>query len=590
MKKNLKISDMKAWIKKLIVPILVIGMVGCAENFDLNINDDPNNPSPDKATVENLFNSVQLNFVYFLEETWDVTSQLSREQALTWGKNYREAFVPQDFDLMWRFAYADVIPDARKVREIVEQKGIESPIAVGGSMIIESYVLTTLVDLFGDVPYSEAIQGSDNIAPKVDAGKDVYAAALQLLQSAVEAIGDAQTDNVVTDLFYGNDAQKWKALAYALMLRIYNNTRLVDPDAGQKIKEIVDGGHLDNFEDFQFQYGTNRAAPDSRHPLYDNWYESSDGDYMSNYLMWLMRWEKDSNFTDPRIRFYFYRQDLNLEDEDPNVWECVLTKTPFEPLPPGSFDHYLQVDPRLPYCIASVDGYFGRDHGNGSGIPPDGPVRTTYGVYPAGGSFDNNSARYTQEEGKLGAKGQGIQPILLKSFVLFMRAEAALTANTGEDPGELLKSAVEESLNKVQSFSLSIIPQSELEYVVGQDPVTGEKVTAQEAFIDGLDTLNEWYVNKVMELYNNSSDKLDVIIKEFLIAAYGNGIEGYNMYRRTGRPNNMPPLIDPNLAQNAVFPRSLWYPANSANLNANVSQKPNMAVKVFWDANPDPLR
>jgi len=581
---------MKAWIKKLIVPMLIVGMVSCVENFDLDINQDPNNPSPDKATVKNLFNSVQLDFVDFIESTWNTTSQVSRMQAMWWGKSYKEAFSPANFNTIWRLAYAHIIPDARKVREIVDDKGIESPIALGGSMILESYVLTTLVDLFGDVPYSEAFQGSNNFAPKPDPGKDVYDAALQLLDLAIDTLADATKDEVVEDLFYNNDPQKWKALAYALKLRIYNNTRLVDPNAGQKIKEIVDGGYLDNFEDFQFQYGTNRAAPDSRHPLYADWYESDDGDYMSNYLMWLMRWEKDSTFTDPRIRFYFYRQHLDLTNVPSGVWECVITNSPFDPIPPGALDHYYEIDPRLPFCIASVDGYFGRDHGNGEGIPQDGTIRTTYGVYPAGGAFDNNSAQVTEQEGKFGAKGQGIQPILLKSFILFMRAEAALEAGTGEDPKALLESAVKESLTKVQEFSLSIMPQSELEYVIGNDPNTGEPVTAQKAYIEPLDSLNELYINKVKELYDNTSDKLDVIIKEFLIAAFGNGIEGYNMYRRTGKPYNMPPLIDKGLAETAVFPRSFWYPANSANLNASIKQKPDMSVRVFWDTNPDPLR
>ena len=35
-------------------------------------------------------------------------------------------------------------------------------------------------------------------------------------------------------------------------------------------------------------------------------------------------------------------------------------------------------------------GYWGRDHGNDEGTPPDNFTRTASGVYPAGGSFDGS--------------------------------------------------------------------------------------------------------------------------------------------------------------------------------------------------------
>ena len=83
---------------------------------------------------------------------------------------------------------------------------------------------------------------------------------------------------------------------------------------------------------------------------------------------------------DPRIRFYFYRQDPDLTDNPPNEFSCVVAGIP---------PHYLAADPNMPFCAAAPKkGYYGRDHGNGSGIPPDGPNRTVYGLYPAGGRFD----------------------------------------------------------------------------------------------------------------------------------------------------------------------------------------------------------
>ena len=68
------------------------------------------------------------------------------------------------------------------------------------------------------------------------------------------------------------------------------------------------------------------------------------------------------------------------------------------------------------------------------------------------------------------------------------------------------------------------------------------------------------YVTAVLDRYDAASDKLDVVMKEYYIASFGNGIEAYNLYRRTGKPNNMAPLIDPGAAATASFPRTMPYP------------------------------
>ncbi len=82
-------------------------------------------------------------------------------------------------------------------------------------------------------------------------------------------------------------------------------------------------------------------------------------------------------------------------------------------------------------------------------------------------------------------------------------------------------------------------------------------------------------------------DKLDVLMTEYYIALWGNGIESYNNYRRTGSPDDMQPTLDPNPG---FFIRSFYYPSVYVNLNLNAQQKPNPGetpVKVFWDNNPD---
>ena len=573
---------------KIINKILIIGLIfmmsSCSEVFDLDINENPNAVSPDDASIEFLYNNAQIEFNNFFQTTWGYTSTATRMQAMIGGFSYREAYQPTGFSNLWSIAYAGALPDLNRIIEISDEQGFS--VQGGSARVMKSYILTTLVDMFGDVPLSEAFQGAENVKPVSDPGADVYQAALDLLNEATDVLG-REGPAVPFDNFYGGDAESWIKAANSLKIRLLNNRRLVDSGAGNAIQAIINEGLFitDPSEDLEWRYSNDRdnfldpVRPDSRHPFYADSYEASDGDYMSNYYMWLLVGEKVT-VTDPRTRWYFYRQDDDLTDEGTDIFDCVLTSDPFEDIPAGQFDHYTNVDPDLPFCIAAANGYFGRDHGNGGGIPPDGGTRTMYGLYPGGGSWDNNTVDDTQQGGMTGARGEGISPIMLSSFVSFIRAEAALTAGTGEDARALLEEGVRASISKVTGTT---IPATELSAQIGvnpdtQDPIFADVLVPDETEIDD-------YVNTVLEIYDNSSDKLDVVMKEYYIAAWGNGVEAYNLYRRTGKPNNMPPLIDPAAAATAQFPRAALYPANFVELNENANQR-EFTQAVFWDNNP----
>jgi hypothetical protein len=64
-----------------------------------------------------------------------------------------------------------------------------------------------------------------------------------------------------------------------------------------------------------------------------------------------------------------------------------------------------------------------------------------------------------------------------------------------------------------------------------------------------------------------------------MIAAFGNGLESYNMYRRTGMPLNMAPALN---EVPGKFPLSFLYPSNSTSRNANITQKADLGEPVFW--------
>ncbi len=566
-------------IKYLII-LLVLGVSAC-EVTDLDLQEDPNAVSPENASADDLFTSIQGSFEGIFNGSWGFTSGITRMTALTPFSiyDYVNATQPQNYNAIWTNAYANLFPDVDALITIGEEIGLD--VHVGAAKIMKAYALTTLVDMFGNVPNSEAGNGTDIISPIADNGSDVYAAANALLDEAIATLEGTTAPAITGDVFYQGNAAKWATLAKTLKLRMALTTRLVNGSAAAEIDAIVSAGDLidDPSEDFQANFATKRDNPNSRHPRYNEHYETTDGGYLGNYFMWLLVGDKidadENTITDPRLRFYFYRQVKDANVYGTNEYSCHFTNLPDQTAKPA---HYNDVDPRLPYCVLP-SGYWGRDHINGEGIPPDGNLRTVYGLYPAGGQFDDDTYGEAQQAGTTGGLGAGIHPIVLSSFVYFMRAEAALTLGTSDDAREMLEAGIRASIDKVISFT-SLVPATMSREI--EDPITGETNSVEDIYVPTAEDIDE-YVTFVLDAYDAADEdgKLDVIMKEYMIALWGNGIDSYNNYRRTGKPDNMAPTLEPGPGP---FIRSAFLPANHVNLNANATQK-ELTEQVFWDTN-----
>lgn len=85
-----------------------------------------------------------------------------------------------------------------------------------------AYCLGFATDIWGDIPYSQSLQGIGELNPVYDKQEDIYKAMQTLLDNAITNIDAASV--VVPgsdDLFYGGDMSKWKKLAYTLKARFY---------------------------------------------------------------------------------------------------------------------------------------------------------------------------------------------------------------------------------------------------------------------------------------------------------------------------------------------------------------------------------
>jgi cytochrome c-type biogenesis protein CcmH/NrfF len=562
-------------MKKILSLSLIVtcfAFFACSDVLELDLLDDPNSPTPETADLESLYNGVQLAFESVLSTPQFFTMQLSRQRAFTAGNVYETAWSPVDFDAIWRAAYSSFIPDANAVIDRASQTN--QLFHTGSAKIMQAYTYVNLVDIFGDVPLDEAGQGIDVLSPMAQSGESVYQAAVAL---AREGIADLQANEAAApsnDFMYGGNADGWIAAGNSLLMKIAVNTRDFS-----SFNTLVDSAMYitDAVADWQFQYGSNRDNPDSRHPLYIDSYEVDDGQYMSNWLMWALT--EDKTAEDPRARAYFNRTVAEVPLDNPNRFDCIFSVLPDADMTP---DHYTNCDTRMPYCVGSLsNGYYGRDHGNGNGTPPDGDIRTVYGVYPAGGKFDNEVFASVLNNGTDGALGAGIHPILTQFMMNFYRAEMAMEQGDVAIAREQLEAGVRNSISKAVGFISR--DQASLDEVFAKDLDCNQLFG--QSIKDRLDTIAEPYVLEVLQRFDDASDKMEVIGMEQLIASYGNGIEGYNMIRRIARPTNIQPAI---LTTAGTMSRSALYPAVHVNLNQNATQK-TFLDQVFWDTQPASL-
>ncbi|EAQ99959.1 SusD/RagB family nutrient-binding outer membrane lipoprotein [Maribacter sp. HTCC2170] len=533
-------------------------LLGSCESVDLNVNNDPNNASPDNSDVNLLLNGAMLNFTSWIgeedednREGFQAGMQVVRMLHM-FGPLYENAFEPGDFDDVWRQSFSGHLSDIQTIKKNAIENNLSHHLGV--AQILESYTLTVLVDYFGDIPYSEAFAGAENFDAALDDDAAVYGIAMSLLDEAIAnlALSPASSISSTGDLFYFGDLDKWTTLAKTLKLRIYNNTRLVDSNALAGINALLaDGDLIDSAsEDFTVFYGTNSSSPDIRHPQFINNYENTpSGEYMSMYFMNLLVNGFDS--PDPRTRYYIYRQ---VDEYPPADAQGIFD---FPCLAESYPTHYVPgVDP---FCTSIGDGYWGRIHGDNQGLPSDSDKITTWGTYPIGGKFDDDS--FSAVTKSSGMSGAGIQPIMLSSFVYLMRAEAALTLGTTDDAAAMLEAGIRASLNKVINFDSSI----------------NSPLAATATNIDD-------YVNEIITDYGAGSDaeKLNIIMTQAFISSWGNPVEAYNNYRRTGMPLNLQPT---QTSTPGAFIRSFKYPSVAIDNNPNINPKENQGVKVFWDTN-----
>lgn len=379
--------NMKYFSKMISLGFLVWAVSAC-DSF-LDYNTDPNNPT--SAPPDLILTAAEVSAAFVMGDEMDrATSPLiqhisgTNNQILSYDAYALNA---GSFGNSWRFGfYAGALEDFDQITELGTADNFEGYSGIG--KIMKAYLFGVVTDLWGDVPYSEALKGGDNLEPAFDTQEAIYTGDNNLFDMINEGI--AHIDNhlanpngvpIQGDLIYGGNLNLWKKMANTLKLKHYLNLRLRNPNAATAaINALIaeDNFINDNEEDFELAFSSEAG---NENPRYDFAYNNRTGDItISTTLVNSMQ-----NLNDPRISKFFNDRGTGQINAFPN---------------------------------------------NGGGAPPNNATRALYGEYV------------------IGDEGDGPGKLLTYFQTQYMLAEAALTLGTNGNARDYYEAALEASMDK----------------------------------------------------------------------------------------------------------------------------------------------
>ena len=482
-------------IQKIIpyIFLLTLGLfVGsCTEEF-AEINTNPNDPETINPSLL-LPNAIQVS----VDRYWGHSTRFQRlniDAAMCWVQHIaRNIYINSEGDTYevpvtissgtWDNVYRNSLVNFESVIELSGPEGqYVNRNYEGIALTMKAFTFMYLTDVFGPIPYSQALKGAAEEAinsPSYDSMEDIYASLLDELKMANEKLS-VNGPAVAGDIMFDGDVLRWKKFANSLRLKLANRQAAKKPSESRAVMQEI----ISNPSQFPIFTGNDDFAQlmhanviGSRNKMFDVFSTRSD-------------WNISTTFIDKL---------LELEDPRISAYATPLADGTYAGLPNGLTDE----------AAASI-------------------VASTIGT-----KF-------------LDAEAPSI--LMTYSELMFILAEAALDGDIAGNASDYFRMAIQASFNQ-----------------------------------NGVEMPSD-YVSKLGTL-----DK-ETLMTQKWIALFGQGIEAWTEYRRTGFPVMPAPNPAAIFSNNGVLPTRLEYPLSEYSLNMdNLTQgiqllggEDNMRTKLWW--------
>lgn len=504
------------------------GLISC--NDFLDVNDNPNAATqvePELILPTAIVRSASLTVSYNTYGASLVGYIANAGGFSGFGSLLNYNFTPGTFS-QWGTAYDNILDLEYVLQETRGNNNLA--LFYGTAKILTGFEFLRIVDQHGDIPYSEALKGRDNVAPKYDRAQDVYVGIINTIDEGLAAINAAnlpkQLNSAADPLFQGNIAQ-WKRFANTVKLRVLIRIS-GDAELASFVREKFNSLEKDFLtEDAVVNPGYVRDRPN---PTWSTWGYAVNGNVA----------------TSSRVpTFYAY----------------------------GFYDGNKLLDQGRGAVIFNDFGNTARPTPlNQLGIEQNNPaIRAGYSPWYTG--IRASASSITDAQGIVKGPTQG-QPIFLAAESYFLQAEARLKG--------FLTGDVKTSFNSGITASFRYLFKD----------VNGTVPTTVTAAVNKYHADNNTSHLVNFEFATSDEQKLEAVITQKYIAFnHINGDEAWNDYRRTHYPKTIPnggryldiASTTSNSTRPDRLPTILKYPQSEYDYNAsNVKDLNQFSDLLFW--------
>lgn len=316
-------------MKKLIYALgIMLLTVSCDDSSLTDLNVDVKNPSvvppstlftnAEKNLTEQLVNTnVNRNIFRLVNQQWTETTYLD-ESIYNWVTR-------KISDNHWDRLYSGPLADLSQAKAFLEKEVIsptdpefaQKTITKKNQLllidILTVYTYQILVDTYGDVPYSESLQGSKDYLPKYDKAVDIYKDLIVRLNKDIAGLDTSHPAFGDAEVIYKDDLDAWIKFANSIKLKLGVNLKASGLESAIADATIISGaagGFTSNADNAKLPYMLNLP---NTNPLYVDMVFSGRNDFVvaKPFVDALVA------LNDPRKTPYFRPtyKDTNADDE-----------------------------------------------------------------------------------------------------------------------------------------------------------------------------------------------------------------------------------------------------------------------------------
>lgn len=287
-------KNIKIWMLVLLVSF----SSACTKDFD-SINKNPN--APEEVPLTNVLAS---GITQGVRRTHGASMNMT--YAGLWAQHYAKIqyidedwyeYRPDALTTHWDAMYSGPLAD---LQDIINRAPNPSNMRAA-AMTMKAYYFAIMTDMWGEIPFTEALDPERTFTPTYDSQEAVYAGVIEQLKDAAAMFDAAGDDLGAGDLIYGGDVTLWEKFANSVRARLLNRAKHKVPAYATELQTLLSSPAnliASNAENAKMAYVN--ATADGANPIYSNKHNDGRNDHcVSKTLVDLML-----AVNDPRLPVY----------------------------------------------------------------------------------------------------------------------------------------------------------------------------------------------------------------------------------------------------------------------------------------------